>query len=44
MHSVNKYCESNGIKVLTPEKTYSKERKAEFSMRDWFTLNTMEEM
>lgn len=32
------------VGFLTPEKTYSKERKAEFQMRDWFDLNTMEEM
>lgn len=27
------------VGFLTPEKTYSKERKAEFSMRDWMNLN-----
>lgn len=27
------------VGFLTPEKTYSKERKAEFSMRDWMDLN-----
>ena len=27
------------VGFLTPEKTYSKERKAEFKMRDWFDLN-----
>lgn len=32
------------VGFLTPEKTYSTERKAEFRMRDWFDLNVMEEM
>lgn len=32
------------VGFLTPEKTYSKERKAEFQMRDWFNLNLMGEM
>lgn len=32
------------VGFLTPERTYSKERKAEFRMRDWFDLNAMEEM
>ena len=32
------------VGFLTPEKTYSSERKAEFKMRDWFDLNMMEEM
>lgn len=27
------------VGFLTPEKTYSKERKAEFAMRDWFDLS-----
>ncbi len=27
------------VGFLTPEKTYSKERKEEFAMRDWFNLN-----
>lgn len=27
------------VGFLTPEKTYSKERKAEFNQRDWFDLN-----
>ena len=27
------------VGFLTPEKTYSKERKEEFKMRDWFDLN-----
>lgn len=27
------------VGFLTPEKTYSKERKSEFSMRDWMDLN-----
>lgn len=32
------------VGFLTPERTYSKERKEEFRMRDWFDLNTMGEM
>lgn len=32
------------VGFLTPERTYSKERKAEFQMRDWFSLNLREEM
>lgn len=32
------------VGFLTPEKTYSKERKEEFEMRDWFDLNAMEEI
>lgn len=32
------------VGFLTPERTYSKERKAEFRMRDWFDLNNMAEM
>ena len=32
------------VGFLTPERTYSKERKAEFHMRDWFELNVMGEM
>lgn len=32
------------VGFLTPEKTYSAERKAEFKLRDWFDLNMMEEM
>lgn len=32
------------VGFLTPERTYSKERKAEFAMRDWFSLQTMEDM
>ena len=32
------------VGFLTPEKTYSKERKAEFKMRDWFELSTMGEI
>lgn len=32
------------VGFLTPERTYSKERKAEFRMRDWFDLNAMGEM
>ena len=32
------------VGFLTPERTYSKERKAEFKMRDWFALNMKGEM
>lgn len=32
------------VGFLTPERTYSKERKAEFKMRDWMDLNSMSEM
>lgn len=32
------------VGFLVPTKTYSKERKAEFQMRDWFDLNLMGEM
>lgn len=32
------------VGFLTPERTYSKERKEEFRMRDWFNLNLMGEM
>lgn len=32
------------VGFLTPERTYSKARKAEFQMRDWFDLNSMEEI
>ena len=32
------------VGFLVPEKTYSKERKAEFKMRDWFDLNNMSEL
>ena len=32
------------VGFLVPERTYSKERKAEFKMRDWFDLNNMPEM
>lgn len=32
------------VGFLTPERTYSKERKAEFKMRDWIDLNAMSEM
>lgn len=32
------------VGFLTPEKTYSKERKAEFAKRDWMDLNAMSEM
>lgn len=32
------------VGFLTPEKSYSKERKAEFKMRTWFDLQSMGEM
>ena len=32
------------VGFLTPESTYSKERKAEFAKRDWFELNRMKEI
>lgn len=32
------------VGFLTPEKTYSKERKEEFKMRDWMELNRMEDL
>lgn len=32
------------VGFLTPERTYSKERKDEFQMRDWFTINMMDEI
>lgn len=32
------------VGFLTPERTYSKERKEEFKLRDWFDLNSMSEM
>lgn len=32
------------VGFLTPEKTYSKERKAEFRMRDWFSIDRMSEL
>lgn len=32
------------VGFLTPERTYSKERKEEFKLRDWFDLNNMSEM
>lgn len=32
------------VGFLTPTKTYSKERKAEFAMRDWFDVNSMGEI
>lgn len=41
-HKVTTYQRIVGF--LTPERTYSKERKAEFRMRDWFDLNNMAEM
>lgn len=34
-----KYHESDGSKVYTPVRTYSKERKAEFKMRRWEGIN-----
>lgn len=34
-----KYSEMSGIKVYTPVKTYSKERKAEFRLRRWENVN-----
>lgn len=32
------------VGFLTPEKTYSKERKEEFKMRDWLDINEMREL
>ena len=32
------------VGFLTPEKTYSKERKEEFSMRDWLDIDEMKEL
>ena len=32
------------VGFLTPEQTYSKERKAEFSMRDWLDIDRMKEI
>ena len=32
------------VGFLTPTKTYSKERKAEFKMRDWFEIDRMSEL
>ena len=32
------------VGFLVPERTYSKERKAEFRMRDWFDLNSMSDV
>lgn len=32
------------VGFLTPERTYSKERKAEFKLRDWFELTTKDEI
>lgn len=32
------------VGFLTPEKTYSKERKAEFKMRDWLEIDRMPEL
>ena len=32
------------VGFLTPVRTYSKERKAEFAMRDWMDLNNLQEI
>lgn len=32
------------VGFLTPERSYSKERKAEFAMRDWMDLNAMSDL
>ncbi len=32
------------VGFLTPEKTYSKERKSEFKMRDWLSIERMSEL
>lgn len=32
------------VGFLTPTRTYSKERKAEFAMRDWFAINGSDEL
>ena len=32
------------VGFLTPERTYSKERKEEFQRRDWFDLNSLEDL
>lgn len=32
------------VGFLTPEKSYSKERKAEFKLRDWMDLNSMNDL
>lgn len=32
------------VGFLTPERTYSKERKEEFQRRDWFDLNNLEDL
>lgn len=34
-----KYRETEGIKVYTPIKTWSKNRKAEYKMRRWEKIN-----
>lgn len=34
-----KYHESDGIRVYTPVRSYSRERKAEYSMRRWQNVN-----
>lgn len=36
-----KYRENDGSKVYTPIKTYSKERKAEYAMREWEDVNKL---
>ena len=38
-----KYHKSDGIKVYTPIKTWSKERKSEYKMRRWEQINTTAE-
>lgn len=39
VYSPNKYRETEGRKVYTPIKTWSKERKEEFKMRQWEHIN-----
>lgn len=34
-----KFQETDGVKVYTPIKTWSKERKKEYAMREWSDLN-----
>ena len=36
---MKKYPEKDGIIVYTPVRTYSKERKEEFKMREWEKVN-----
>lgn len=38
-YALEKYSEMSGNEVYTPVKTYSKERKAEFLMREWEDVN-----